>query len=68
MAEDAILCPGASFEVYLSVGISEHAPRVPYEKTTISNLSAEFNFVAADQNLCDGDTPVTPNYVENDNG
>ena len=64
MVEDAILCPGASFEVYLWVGISEHAPRVPYEKTTISNLSAEFNFVAADQNLCDGDTPVTPNYVE----
>lgn len=65
MEEGTILCPGASFEVYLSIGYDVNAPRVPYEKTTISNLGVQFNFVAADQNLCDGDTPVTPNYIEN---
>ena len=67
MNEGAILCPGASFEIYLYVYYSDKAPRVPYEKTTISNLTTQFNFVAADQNLCDGDTPVTPNYVEDNN-
>lgn len=67
VSEESILCPGATFGLQIINGYMPNAPRVPYEKITIDNLNIEFNFVAADQNLCNGSTPVTPNYNE-DNG
>ena len=67
VSEESILCPGATFGLQVFNGYMSNAPRVPYEKITIDNLNIEFNFVAADQNLCNGSTPVTPNYNE-DNG
>ena len=62
---DDILCPGATFGIGVSIGYKDTAPRVPYSAIKVSNLSVDINFVAVDQNLCDGDTPVTPNN-END--
>ena len=62
---DDNLCPGATFGVYIDIGYSGAAPRVPYHAVKVSNLSVDLNFVAADQNLCAGDTLVTPND-END--
>ena len=63
VGEDSILCPGAVFEILISNYYDHDAPRVPYSKVEISNLSVDFNFVAADQNLCDGDTPLNdPDY------
>ena len=62
---DDILCPGAVFVVQIVHGYNGAAPRVPYGKTTISNMGVEIKFEAADQNLCDGKNPVTPND-END--
>ena len=59
--EDDILCPGASIAIEIYTGYEYDAPRVPYKAITISNLGMDFNFIAADQNLCNGDTPVTPN-------
>ena len=56
-----ILCPGASVLVEVFTGYYDEAPRVPYNAVTISDLGIDFNFVATDQNLCNGDTPVTPN-------
>ena len=53
-----IICPGATFALQIITGYNPQAPRVPYEAMTISNLSVDFNFVAADQNLCDGSTPI----------
>ena len=58
---DDILCPGATFGINIIIGYDEDAPRVPYSAIKVSNLSVDMNFVAVDQNLCDGDTPVTPN-------
>lgn len=58
--EGDILCPGAMFSLELYNSFND-APRIPYSKTSISNLSATINFVAADQNLCDGSTPVISN-------
>ena len=37
---------------------SSEAPRAPYSKMTISGIDISFNFVATDQNLCDGSTYV----------
>ena len=53
-----ILCPGAVFAVQISHSYSVNAPRVPYGKTTISNLGVEFDFEAADKKLCNGSTYV----------
>ena len=61
IGEGDILCPGASFSIEIVTGYKDDAPRVPYMATTISDLGVEFNFAATDQNLCDGDTPITPN-------
>ena len=58
---DVVLCPGARIGVELWSGYSSSAPRVPYEKITVSNMNVDFNFVAADQNLCDGIYPVETN-------
>ena len=57
LEEDSIICPGATIGLEILTGYPQ-APRVPYEAMTISNLSVDFNFVAADQNLCDGSTYV----------
>ena len=58
---DVVLCPGARIGVELWSGYSSYAPRVPYEKVTISNMNVDFIFVAADQNICDGIYPVETN-------
>ena len=58
---DDILCPGATAGIEIIIGYRPDAPRVPYSAIKVSNLSVDINFVAVDQNLCDGDTPVTPN-------
>ena len=63
--EGAILCPGAVFDVQIHNYFSSQAPRVPYSKITVSGLSVNFNFVATDQNLCNGSTPVTPDDENN---
>ena len=60
LEEDSIICPGATIGLEILTGYPQ-APRVPYEAMTISNLSVDFNFVAADQNLCNGSVPVTSN-------
>ena len=49
-----LLCPGASFGIAIITGYDSNAPRVPYSGLTISDLGVSFNFIAADQNLCDG--------------
>ena len=64
---DDILCPGATFGIEIIIGYHPNAPRVPYNAIKVSNLSFDMNFVAADQNLCDGDTPVTPNGEKDPN-
>ena len=61
IGEGDILCPGASFSIEIVTEYDDEAPRVPYKATTISDLGVEFNFEATDQNLCDGDTPITSN-------
>ena len=58
---DVILCPGARIGVELWSGYNSNAPRVPYEKVTISNMNVDFVFEAVDQNLCDGIYPVETN-------
>ena len=58
---DDIICPGATIGLEISTGYNPQAPRVPYEVMTILNLSVDFKFVAADQNLCNGLVPVTSN-------
>ena len=63
--EDDIICPGATIGLSIMTGYNPQAPRVPYNAMTISNLSVDFNFVATDQNLCNGSVPVTSN-TEND--
>ena len=52
--EGYVICPGAIIEVGIEGSFSWEAPRAPYSKMTISNMDISFNFVAADQNLCDG--------------
>ena len=58
---DDIICSGATIGLEISTGYNPQAPRVLYEAMTISNLSVDLNFVAADQNLCNGSVPVTSN-------
>ena len=53
-----VICPGAVVEVGIAGSFSWEAPRAPYSKMTISDIDISFNFVAADQNLCDGSTYV----------
>ena len=65
LTEGDILCPGAMASLELYVGF--YGPRIPYYQMTVSNISANINFVAADQNLCNGDTPVTPNSANDSN-
>ena len=61
IGRDSILCPGASFIIEIYACFAEDATEVPSSNITISNLNTKFNFVASDNNLCNGSTPVIPN-------
>ena len=58
ISEGSILCPGATYKIVIVNTYKPNAPRVPYSKVTISDMTVNYNFVAADQNLCNGSTPV----------
>ena len=61
IGRDSILCPGASFIIEIYANFMEEATEVPSSNITISNLNTKFNFVASDNNLCNGSTPIIPN-------
>lgn len=60
---NAIICPGASFSIEIEASYGMFAVSVPSSNVTISNLNTKFNFVAANNNLCNGSTPVKPNQA-----
>ena len=61
-----ILCPGKSLAFELWNGYDYDATQIPSNNITISNLSAQFNFTAADNNVCkDGQNP-NQNQNQND--
>lgn len=54
----AVLCPGTSFVICIENLFEYNATAVPSSNITISNLNAQFNFVATDNSACNGSTPV----------
>ena len=50
--DDIVLCPGEMLGVEIYTGYNGEAARVPYEGVTISDLDVDFEFIAADQNIC----------------
>lgn len=62
-----ILCPGKSLAFELWNGYNYTATQIPSNNITISNLSAQFNFTAADINVCKNGQNPNQNQNQNQN-
>ena len=56
--EGSYLCPGETIELQIINGFHPNATSLPTSKVTVSNLSVDFNFVSANQNICANGGPV----------
>ena len=56
--EGSFLCPGETIELEILNEFNPDATSLPTSKVTVSNISVDFNFVSANQNICANGGPV----------